>query len=261
MRYRTDVEYQDGKIAVREGPRPDADTRYELPEVGSGDHLRAGWYNTIKQDAGKLADDPALSAAEQAHSALVNGWESLKEARTAEDPHTNQATHLANIAGATDRLIKQTTERFDRAAESLERRKNELQREFRESLKFSDKHSAELRQVLRSMSPEDRSTAIQKAIESGDGAVLAAIFDAHPTLSGLDHDGQKARWNQALHKHAPQALAYIRAAEKAQDVNRRALMSAFDNEAAMTAAEVRQKHAAAAEKARAARKKIDAWGI
>ncbi|MHA7809257.1 MAG: hypothetical protein ACX933_05570 [Marinobacter adhaerens] len=261
MSYRTDLEYQGGKLAVRDNGNS-ADTRQPLPEVKGTDNLASDkWGDSLKSQAGKMADDPALNAAAMAHRKMVDGFRSLVEQRNTQDPATTQLQHLRQVERNYRGLIDNAAKQSDSSRTQIRERISKVKSEFESSLKFTNKDAAEIRAMVRKMPENKRSEFISQAIEAGDGQILGAVFDSHPSLSGITAERAAGLYKQAMHRHNPDALKLMGALEKAD----RLLFDSFNDllmtDEAITAKGIREKHEAAAMKAKEAadKAKSDPW--
>ena len=76
MPIRTDLQFKDGAVHVRDDNR--TDMREKLPEVKLTDRLGSTkWGESVRKDAGQHADDPALRDFEHAHTIMANGAQKL----------------------------------------------------------------------------------------------------------------------------------------------------------------------------------------
>ena len=254
MNVRTDIEFRDGKIR----PTNQGDHRFDLPEFKKPEALQAGWFEGLKRDAGKLADDYALRAAERTHNAMAESWNRLEKVRGHQDPAHTQHRHLSDLSTAAQRALTQHGQAADSARQSINSRKAELHREFKQHLNYNSAHAAEIRAVLRGMDDKQRSDAINKAVVAGDGSVLAAALDAHPLLSGLNPEMQRAYERQAMDIHFTPGLQLMDALGKADEVLNNASLAMWTSIDDLSAKSVLQKHESAAVAAREARQALEA---
>lgn len=261
MSIRTDVEYRNGGLYVKDSGNR-ADIREKLPEVKATDRLASDkWGDSLKAQAGKMADDPALNAASLAHRKMVDGFRSVTAHREAQDPAATQLQHLRQVTSNYNSLLDNAARHSDSAKAQIRERKQSLKSEFESSLKFSDKDAAEIRQVIRSMDDKSRSEFISQAIEAGDGNILGAVFRSHPSLSGISPERAEGYYKQTMHKHNPEALKLMGALEKADKLLFDSFTDLMETGETITAKAVREKHEAAAMKAKEAadKAKSDPW--
>ncbi|MFE8069796.1 hypothetical protein QQM79_01945 [Marinobacteraceae bacterium S3BR75-40.1] len=257
MSYRTDLQYQNGKLAVRDHDKG-ADTAYDLPKVEATDLLVSDrWGETWKREAGELGNDKSLEFLSDAQAAISRTFSAYKEIREQKSPEVTQAAHLNNVARDFDRALKGLADRSDRAQAQAKARLESIESEFRQSVRWSERDNSELRAVLRGMSDSERREVIGNAIEQGDGQVLAAVIGAHPTLSGMSADSHKATRTRALQKHRPDLYKLEQSISKASEATRRAYTDLLDKADTMTAREVRDKYQQAAIAAAEARQKVE----
>ncbi|MGP9831143.1 hypothetical protein [Marinobacter sp. NSM] len=263
MSYRTDLKYEGGKLAVND--TAGADTRKTLPKVEGTDLLTSDRFGESWQRAAGV-DDLSLSALGNAHSAIARTFQSTVERRETVNPEMTQAKHLNILASDFNRAMDNLAQKATAAQKQAADRLDGIEREFRETVKWNEKDAAELRQVLRGMSENDRKAAISKAIQDGDGQLLAATLGAHPTLSGVSGDLQQAFRAQAMHTHRPDLLKLEKALRQAKEQTSQAFTQLLERSEALTAKQVREQYAAEADKAAQAQKKAqekdaDIWRL
>lgn len=253
MPIRTDLEYRNGGLAVRET----ADTEHPLPELRRSDALAPGYSAVWKAEAG-VESDFGLDAIGAAHDALARTFASLADARAARDPEQTQAQHLAGLARDYDRSLDSLAKQCERAQEAAQRRLADVEEDFRRSVKWNSADAAELRAVVRSMSPAERSTFIGEVIQSKDGQAMAAIFGGHYSASGLTAAQHRAYRTQAMHAHRPDLLKLEKALIKARTTTRQAFEDFLLSGDDLTAKGLRDRYAAKSEAARKARAGLQA---
>jgi lipopolysaccharide biosynthesis regulator YciM len=266
MSYRTDLIMKNGHVAVREPPTH-ADIRESLPPVAQTDRLSSDqWGASLKREAGKLGDDPALNVAALAHRRMVDGFRSLAEHRSVQDPSTTQLNHLRQVERNFKGLIDNAARNTDSARATIKNRISTIKSEFETALKYTTKDAAEIRGMLRGMSKQDRAEFLSNAITAGDGNILGAVFTGHPSLSGLTDEHAAAYYRQAMHTHAPDYLKLMGALEKAGELLISTYSDLLEMDETITARSVREKLEATATRARKAEAKshssvVDRWDI
>lgn len=249
MSYRTDMVYENGKVKAARDPHS-ADTRRPLPKVTPTDRLATdNWGASLINEAGDMGDDAALKTAAETHKQLVRGFHSVITQRETQNPSRTQLEHLRDVERNYQSLVDRAAKQTDNARKVSKTRIDETKQAFEASLNFSTDNAGEIRTMLRGMDDKQRQEFINDAVESGDGNVMAAIFKAHPSLSGLTKESSQARYQQALHKHAPDALKLISSLERADKLLFESFNDLLASTETVTATQVRQEHEQAAAKA------------
>jgi hypothetical protein len=222
-----------------------------LPEVSHPDVLRQGHAKHWQELAGM--DDAALNSLGTVHSSMAHAFENFAKMRSSRDPAETQARHLERLNQDFDRRLNVLASEATAAQEKAQARLKSIWTDFEKEAKLSTKDSAELRAVIRGMDPKMRSEFIGNAIANRDGEILGAVFNAHPSLSGLSREQHKAYRGRAMHEIAPHLGQLEKALKKASETTREAFTSLLDAAPALTAAELRKQYAQQAEAAAKAR--------
>jgi len=261
MTIRTDLQFKDGAVHVRDENK--SDMREKLPEVKLTDRLNsAKWGESVRQDAGQHADDPALRDFESAHTVLANGAKKLAAQREAQNPGQTQSAHLQDVHAQYERYLGSGARSMDKARANIKSRIGSIDSEFRTRAKFSDSGSAsEIRAVVRQMDDGQKSEFIANAISNEDGEALSAVLDGHPSLSGLTKGQIDNHRQRAMQQLTPDLLKLERTLQKADELLLQTFNEALQVGDTLTAKDVRAKFDAEAQKATRARQEAqDSWG-
>ncbi|WP_150298870.1 hypothetical protein [Pseudomonas profundi] len=205
--------------------RPKAPT---LPTLARSVNLMApeSHARELKALAGDMANDPAINSALAAQAGMVRGLAALEDVRKNKHPASTASQHLNKAADAYQRLIKANAARSDQARSQIRSRRMSLEAELAQRLGLTvSGDSTEIRQALRSMTSEERGKAVQAAIESRDGAVLAAVFGGRQITTGFTDVQRDSFRRRAEQLHAPELLALRQALDKAEAL----VCNAFDD--------------------------------
>lgn len=250
---RTDLQMINGRTVAKPNAAS-ADTSKPLPKVEGTDLLQSdAWGQSWKVQAGQ--EDNAINALAQAQGEIARSFKSFMEVREQRNPDITQSQHLKTLASDYDRALKRLAAQSDSAAERAKQRLQEIDSQFREHVKWNAQDSQELRSVLRTMPEKARAQFIDDALKGGDGQALAAILGAHPSLSGITGDMQKAYRARAMHLHTPKLLNLERAIEKAMKGTSDAFLGMLERDELVTAKEIREQYAAQERAAYEARKR------
>ena len=134
---------------------------------------------------------------------LTKQLEALEELAINKSPKDTDEAHLLKLEQAGKKLI----DRRDRIKTAIEQRTRDavltIDGQIREALEMkATPFSNEIRSALRTMSPNDRRSAIQKAIASRDGGFFKAIEEAPAMLSGMDKQTQSEAVENYMRTHA-----------------------------------------------------------
>lgn len=241
--YNTDVQYINGQIVAK--PAGNVDARRSLPEVKLTDRLGStAWDVTIKSELSKYGydTDPHLTDALDVQKRMAEMTQQFVARRNKQSPSETQYLHLKRLADDYNNATKQAGQSLDRARNGIKNRLESIQATFEDSLQFSMRDASDLRQVLRSATPEKRAEYIAQAVESGDGNLLAVVLHSHPVTVGLTAEMQQAYRNQTMQKHRPDLLALERNLKKAD----RLVFDSFDDMLTisddLTASKIRQQY-------------------
>jgi hypothetical protein len=170
------------------GDGPDIRTA-ALPPMPRALELRApeSWAGKIKEVGGPLAErDEAINAALQAQAVMTEGLEALEQARQLRDPRKGAHEHLEAVRAGYDRLLAAGARRRDAAIAAIDARERALQAQVDALTALTPSDDvADIRQALKAMTPEKRSEAVHRALQTGDTAVLAAILAGREMTTGL----------------------------------------------------------------------------
>ena len=261
MPIRSDLQIKDGAVHVRDENK--SDMREKLPEVKLTDRLNsAKWGESVRQDAGQHADDPALQDFERAHTLMSGGAQKLVAQREAQNPAQTQAAHLADLDTQYQTYLGRSAQASDRARASIKARIGSIDSEFRQRAKFSDNGAgSEIRQVVRQMDDKQKAKFIANAIANEDGEVLSAVLDGHPSLTGLSKEQIASQRARAMQQITPDLLALERSLKKADEILFQTFDEALGIGDSLTAKDVRAKFNAESQKASKARQAAqDSWG-
>ena len=261
MPIRTDLQFKDGAVHVRDDNR--TDMREKLPEVKLTDRLASTlWGQSVRKDAGSHADDPALRDFEHAHTIMANGAQKLVGLRETQNPAHTQAAHLADLDTQYQTYLGRSAQAMDRARANIKNRIGSIDSEFRQRAKFSDNGAgSEIRQVVRGMDDKQKAEFIANAIANEDGEVLSAVLDGHPSLTGLSKGQIDNHRQRAMQQLTPDLLKLERSLQKADEVLFQTFDEALGVGDTLTAKDVRARFDAEAQKARTARQEAqDSWG-
>ena len=261
MSIRTDLQFKDGAVHVRDNNR--TDMREKLPEVKLTDRLGSTkWGESVRKDAGQHADDPALRDFEHAHTIMANGAQKLVGLRETQNPAHTQAAHLADLDTQYQTYLGRSAQAMDKARANIKSRIGSIDSEFRTRAKFSDSGSAsEIRAVVRGMSDQQRAEFIANAISNEDGEALGAILDGHPSLSGLTKGQIDNHRQRAMQQLTPDLLKLERSLQRADEILFQTFDEALQAGDSLTAKDVRAKFNAEAQAASKARQAAqDSWG-
>jgi hypothetical protein len=252
MTIRTDLQYKNGAVHVRDHGR--TDTREQLPELKGTDLLSSDqWGESWKREAGVHSNDPALNSLAESQASIARTFEAYGKIRNQQSPEQTQFAHLKSVANDLDTALRGLATRSDSAQESAKARLESIDREFKDSIKWREQDSGELRAVLRGMSQADRQEIVGNAIESGDGQVLAAVLGAHPTLSGMTADQHSNARARTMLKHRPDLRKLEQSLHKASAQTRQSYIDLLDRSDVISARDIRDKYQKSAIEAAAAR--------
>lgn len=206
MNYRTDVQYNNGKIQVANG---NADAKKELPKAMLTDNLQLGYKAAVLNELHKsgVDNDDLIEDALDHHQKAVEFVHRFVEARENQHPSHTQYQHLSQLKAEHDRFTVNQTHFISSKREKLQLRAAEIDKQFESEIGFNTADAQEIRGNLRYMSDDDRNQVLNEAIEQKDGNILAAVLSAHPLNSGLTKERQAGVRKLAMHKHTPKLLA------------------------------------------------------
>lgn len=210
-------------------PQPPRPAPVVLPPLPRSIALRAtdGHAAEIAKEGGPLASsESAISSTIAAQRAMSEGLEALELARQNRDPRKTPAEHLDAVRSAYDRLMRDAARRHDGALATIAAREQSLEREIGERIGLAPTPDApEIRQALRGMNIEERRTAIGRAIESGDQAVIAAVLTGRQMTTGVTPEEQAHYRMRAENRLAPELSALRRGLTRSREL----VKSAFED--------------------------------
>jgi len=260
MTYRTDVEYRDGKLAVRQDTS--ADARKALPAVELPDQLAStNWAVSFKKELAQYGydEDASLLSVLATQRGMAESAQRLTKMRDNQHPRDTQYQHLNRVAKEFDQSVQRHQNAYERARSTIQGRLDTIESDFRKSVGYNTKDAQEIRAVLRSMEPAERSEAISEAIASGDGNVLGAILDANPIATGISKDQQQNYRAHAMKVHRADLLALERELKRADDLMVKSYTGFLELDDTVTAKRVREQYEALARKAEAQESQQPQW--
>ena len=250
---RNDVHMVNGRIVTKPA-NGGADTVKPLPKVESNDLLQSdAWGEAWKRDAGE--PDSAINALAEAQGSISRSFKAFMETREQRNPDVTQSTHLKALASDYERSLKRLASISDSAQLRAKSRLAEIDGQFKEYIGWNEKDASELRSVLRGMKGDERAKFIDQALQDGDGQAMGAFLGAHPSLSGITTDMQKAYRARAMQLHTPKLLNLERTIQKASKATREAFTAMLERDDYVTAKEVREQYAKQEREAYEARKR------
>ena len=241
MTFRSDLEYRDGKLAVRQDTS--ADAKKPLPQVTLSDRLMStAWEKGFQKELKKYGydEDHSLMSVLAAQRGMAETAQRLVKMRENQHPSDTQYQHLNKVAREYEQAIKTHGLMRDRARSTITHRLNEVDDGFKKSVNYDTRDAQEIRAVLREMKPSERAEAIGAAIGSGDGNVLAAVLDANPIATGITKEQQEAYRTRAMHQHRPDLLALERELKRADELVFSSFNDLLEMDKAVTAKDVRE---------------------
>jgi len=204
MKYRTDVQYNIGKLQVI---NPDA--KKQLPEVKLSDNLQIGYKAAVLNDLALsgIESDPLIEDALNQHESAVGFVKRFVETRESQHPSHTQYRHLTELKTEYDRFTNAQAHMISSKREKLQLRAAEIDQQFEKEMDFNTADGQEIRTNLRYMTETDRNKVLQEAIDQKDGNILASVLSLNPLNSGIAKERQKMIRNLAMRKHTPKLLA------------------------------------------------------
>ena len=228
-----------------------------LPEVKASDLIRSTkWGDPLVEALGE--ENIAAREIAGAHSRVAETFLNFQHRRATRDPKTTQAKHLDNLARDFQRELKKTCSVTDKARLVAENRLKTIDDSFREKIGWNAEHAQELRAVLREMSRQERTAAIDAAIETADSDVLTAALSGHPSAAGITRAEQAAIKARALKRHLPELNREKHLLTQGVEKMRQAVLDLADAEDTLTATELREHYNAESAAARAAEERTNA---
>lgn len=185
----------------------------------------------IKDAAGNLGNaEPAILGALSAQRQMADAVAALERIRQTRNPADTAHNHLKKANDAYKTMLTTAANRHDMARASVQSRLAQVETQINETLGLHEsRDAAEIRTALRSMSKEDRSKAVEAAIQNKDGAILAAVFNSRELVTGIPENQRNSFRRRAEEMHAPELLKLRVGLEKAGQL----VSDAFDNLAEM----------------------------
>jgi hypothetical protein len=168
--------------------------------------IRATW-------AGDFAEDPALTSTARAEVEARRIWLSIDAIRNAKKPTDTTALHIKRVKDSAHLASKKILNLLDTADSQVKARSEWVHAEIekRIGLKDSTPQDAEIRQVLRGMTHEQRGQALTTAIERGDKYIVAAAIRGGELLTGLPPELVSRYREKAEEKWAGELLGFRKA--------------------------------------------------
>ena len=162
--------------------------------------------NMEKRMEGRTHTHPRALLSEM--KALSQSAQALNSMYSNPDPYQTPANNDKRVAQASAKLRQRVESGLDKLNDIL--RTGVIDLEDRIAARTGLKpgaHDAEIRQVFRSVRPEDRLNFINNAPEAADAATLSAILTAPHVLTGIDQDIQSRYLQHYQTKKAPEEVA------------------------------------------------------
>lgn len=185
----------------------------------------------IKEAAGNLgSSEPAILSALSVQRQMAEAAAALERIRQTRNPADTAHNHLKKAADAYKTMLSTAANRHDMARASVKARLAQVESQIAETLGLHEsRDAAEIRTALRSMSKEDRSKAVEAAIQAKDGAILAAVFNSRELVTGIPETQRNSFRRRAEELHASDLLKLRVGLEQAGKL----VSDAFDNLADM----------------------------
>lgn len=166
----------------------------------------------FEEHAGYL--DCAVHAFSVAHVGLQKIAEARKLAR--KNGAWTEAQQLLVVSQEAEKAQLRMTKAIDNAHKSLKQGIEHTEAELSKPLQSAADNSlsAEMRNLVRAMKPDERNKLLSDALADGDTTVLNAVLGAHHALSSMTKDEQKS-WTRRFHEKAqPQVASRLNAMKK-----------------------------------------------
>ena len=256
--FRTDVHMGDNGKLKATVDQNSIDTRKPLPKVEATNLLTSSAHGESWLQKG--GENDALRSLSRAQGEIAGSFARLTEWRGKQSPHLTQAQHLDTVAREYERNTRAHANRVDMATEHANAELKNLDAQARQAVGWTEDNAQELRSVVRSMDPGERSEFIGQAIENGDGSALGPVLSGHPALSGLTGEQQQAYQRAYKAKHTPKLLATEDAIKEAKGKVRAAFVEFLEAGDTVTAKEVREQYEQEAQEAAEARQRAAGVG-
>lgn len=156
----------------------------------------------------------AVDAFSVAHVTLQNIADARKQARR--NGAWTEAQQLLTVAKDAEKAQSRMTRAMDNAHKTLTQGIVHIETELSKPLQTAADNSlsAEMRNLVKSMKPEDRNKLLSDSLVEGDTRVLNAVLGAHHALSGISKVEQET-WTRRFHEKAqPQVASRLNAMRK-----------------------------------------------
>lgn len=182
-------------------PSPTLDER-NITALAEDDESLLGYLEPAKH---------ALSVAVTGLQAIDNAYAQLRK-DTSRTPQ-QKAMLLEPVAS---KKLDHMNSVFSKAQENLSKAVEQIESELSKPHESAmSPASAELREVLRAMTKEDRNEVIEQAVKTNDMSVVTAVLGAHPLASGAD-PLRHSLWSRQYNERAyPDLVARLTATRKA----------------------------------------------
>ena len=142
---------------------------------------------------------------------LTSQLERLENLAITKSPRDTEEAHLLKLEEAGNKLLKRQERLWDVVQERARQEINSRNSEARNRLNMaSTPYASEIRNALRLMTEEERSEAINKAMERKDGPFIRALEEAPAMLSGVTNDRQGIVVDQFMSAHEPQLMGEVK---------------------------------------------------
>lgn len=154
-------------------------------------------------------NNPALKKASDCLKFAFDGLASIDNVRANPDPEDKPATHARKVRQNIGGFDHARAERWDSAKAGViaehKRVEGELEREA--NLKPIPHHFDAITSTFHNMKPNERVSALNELIETGDGPALATLLEAPAFLTGLTAEQRDGIRSRLFAKVNPQRLA------------------------------------------------------
>jgi len=159
------------------------------------------------------------------HDNVTSAIDQLEAMAANRDPRVTEAKHQEDVNRLAESLATRIESSAKRASNLLAEAYQAEHGVLEElGVTQDNRYGAEIRARLASMSEQERSAAIDKAIQSGDSAVIASILSAPSFVTGISSEKQSAVRNQYMQVRAPEYAGMVQAmkqsAERAEQAHK-----------------------------------------
>lgn len=162
----------------------------------------------------------ALSHASEALKSIDAAWQALRN-----DQSKTELQKAMTLAPAATKKQDAMLRVFSKASEDLHKAVDLIENELTAPVVAAATASptnAELRAVIRRMTPDERNALIDKAVREGDTTITNAVLGVHPLITGVD-PLRHSMWSRQIREKAnPELVRRLAATKKAIEVVERA---------------------------------------